>query len=130
MTTHTCKHCAETKPAEAMCQRGGKPSTICRDCFSAKLSKGPRKSKAPKTLAEVVERRTKKREPAPVPVVIEDSLEILPARGCRASVENGFVVIEQDDELDGGAIHTHNITLTLSEFDRIADLRQRIGAST
>ena len=86
-----------------------------------------------KTLADVVKKHTKKkrapaRQAKPEPVVIEEAIEILPSRGCRATVEDGLVVIEQDDQLEGGEIHTHNITLTLSDFDRIVELRQRIGA--
>lgn len=120
MTTHTCKHCGETKPADAMCKRGGKPSTICRDCFSAKLSKGQRKPKKPTTLAEVVERRTKKREIAPPTPAVESYGELPAARGVRWALEDGLLVLEQDE---------HNITITLAEFDRLAEIRQRIGAS-
>jgi formylmethanofuran dehydrogenase subunit E len=37
--SHTCQRCGETKGADDMVIRGGKPSKTCKACFSASFKK-------------------------------------------------------------------------------------------
>lgn len=39
INTYTCQRCGETKGADDMCVRGGKPSKTCKACFTASFQK-------------------------------------------------------------------------------------------
>jgi hypothetical protein len=108
MTTHICQRCSETKGADDMVIRGGKPSKTCKTCFSASFAK---KS------GGKVKRSGEKREQAPPPVKLNGlSLEIARGYGFRASAEDGQLVIEQD--ADDGA--TATVVFSRTEFKVLA----------
>jgi hypothetical protein len=89
--SHTCQRCGETKGADDMCVRGGKPSKTCKACFSASFQK--------KSGGGKVKRSRQKAERSPPPVKLSGlSLEIARGYGFRASAEDGQLVIEQDAE--------------------------------
>lgn len=93
---HVCKTCGERKPAEDMIKRAGKPSSLCRACFAATL-KGKKKPKATVTAAPAL------------------ALDLERGYGLRASVENGILAIEQDQENDAGELQTTTLVLSRTE---------------
>ena len=103
MTTYTCRKCGnEGFAAAAMLMRKGKPSQVCRECWTASRNGGATVAKATK-----VQAKTAKSQPAaaPEPVKLDGlSLELARGYGFRASAENGQLVIEQD--ADDGATAT------------------------
>ena len=121
MSEHTCKRCGETKAADDMITRQGKPASLCRECFGASFRKGGSKkagkSRKVKSLEEVVERRTK----APKPVKLNGHLEVEQTYGFRAAWEDGYLAIEQDQAGENGEDVTARLLLTRSDVQRIAE---------
>jgi hypothetical protein len=116
MTTYTCRKCGnEGFTADAMLMRKGKPSQVCRECWTATRNGGG----ATVAKATEVQAKTAKSQPAaaPEPVKLDGlSLEIARGYGFRASAEDGQLVIEQDAE-DGA---TATVVFSRTEFKVLA----------
>jgi len=124
MINITCKRCGEDKPAEEMIRRNGKPAKLCLTCFSAsfgKKNRGGRVAKgSAKTIADIVEKRTRKAK-APEPVVLGGHLEVAQTYGFRAAWEDGYLAVEQDQTAEDGESVTARLLLTRSDVERIAE---------
>lgn len=116
MSERQCNRCGATKSAEQMCVRGGKPSSICRDCFAASFQEGAKKTRKVKTIAEIVERRT-----SPKTVKLNGQLEVEQTYGFRAAWEDGYLAIEQDQQDEDGEAVTARLLLTKADVARIAE---------
>ena len=123
MPDHECNRCGESKFAAEMCQRGGKPSSICRACFGAAHKKRGGGKKGAKSLADVVEKVTRrkaaKRTQAPTPIEITRSF------GIRASIEDDSIALEQDQVAEDGSDLTVRVLLSHDELKRIAEWASR-----
>ena len=117
MSEHQCKRCGETKAAEDMITRGGKPAALCRQCFGASFRKGGKKTRRVKSLEEVVEKRVRQ----PKPVQLNGHLEVEQTYGFRAAWEDGFLAIEQDQTGEDGEAVTARLLLTKGDVARIAE---------
>lgn len=117
MSEHQCNRCGETKPAEQMCVRGGKPSSICKACFALSFQKGAKKGRKVKSIEEIVEKRVRQ----PKPVQLNGHLEVEQTYGFRAAWEDGYLAIEQDQAGEDGEAVTARLLLTKSDVARIAE---------
>lgn len=98
MTAYTCRKCGnEGLAAAAMLMRKGKPSQVCRECWTASRNGGG----ATVAKATKVQAKTANAQPpaAPEPVKLDGmSLEIARGWGFRARSDADQLVIEQDAE--------------------------------
>ena len=120
MSDHQCKRCGETKAAEEMITRGGKPASLCRECFGASFRKGGKKTRRVKSLEEVVEKRVRQ----PKPVQLNGHLEVEQTYGFRAAWEDGYLAIEQDQAGENGEDLTARLLLTKSDVALLAEWAQ------
>lgn len=120
MSEHQCNRCGETKAAEDMIQRAGKPAALCRECFGASFRKGGKKARKVKSLEEVVERRASR----PKPIKLNGHLEVEQTYGFRAAWEDGYLAIEQDQAGEDGEAVTARLLLTKGDVARIAEWAQ------
>lgn len=131
MSEHLCARCEETKPAEQMLQRRGKPASTCVDCFRAAMSRGARKGNGKakrkangagqvKSLAEVVSRRAAKAPETPTQLVIAATY------GCRVRRrDDGYFDVEQDAQAEDGAIVPAQLVLSRDDIRALADFAAR-----
>ena len=111
MTTYTCRKCEATGlGADAMLMRKGKPSQVCRECWSATRNGGG--SVKAKAQPVGVAGESYGLQPAKLGL----SLEIARGYGFRASAEDGVLVIEQDT--DSG--ETATVVFSRTEFKVLA----------
>lgn len=98
MSVQKCTRCGDTKAADEMVIRNGKPSKCCRECFKASFAKGGKKKKS------------REERPAPekaYPVVAEadaglvagPALSIAPGLGVEAWIENGCLQLSQGNDV-------------------------------
>lgn len=96
MSEHQCNRCGETKAAEEMIQRAGKPSALCRECFAASFRKGAKAGK---------KRRAASSKPKDAQALADEglvsgpALSIAPGLGLTAWIENGCLQLAQGDDV-------------------------------
>lgn len=121
MSKVECKRCGETKDEGEMVIRAGKPSKLCRECFTSSLKrKGGKGRKPPKTLVDVVEKVTRRTKPA-APAKPNGALEIEQSYGCRAHWEDDYLHVEQDQVDEDGNAVLARVMLRRSDLQRLVE---------
>ena len=127
MTTYTCRKCGnEGFAADAMLMRKGKPSQVCRECWTATRNGGGA------TVAEAtkVQAKTAKSQPVAAPEPVDPglaagpALSIAPGLGLEAWIENGCLQVNQGDDVV--ALSQTEAKVLFAQFAEWAGLASRL----
>lgn len=100
MTTMNCKSCGNDKPEAEMFVRSGKPIRTCKECKAKQFELGiTTRAKAVRSVAisEAVQADVPALDPSAPPAIAYPVLEILPGWGVNAAIDDGRLVLKQED---------------------------------